>query len=159
MAAAPKFAYAPKVPAEFLGKARAFRAKLAAGEVEFSRTRDAALNELRDRMVRKPTFRRDDCIDLMRRYRAGRQQFGQTDDAEFSYDKKRVEVTDIRLVSVTKRREDWDQGEPGVVLTILRLIADRKVGLRQGVLGVATFGLHALARFISGRSMPTNRRY
>lgn len=138
-----------KIPAEFIGKARAFRDRVAAGERQFLVVRDAIWGALAARQRRKPTFRLPECRDLFRQWQAVK-AFGQMQRSAASMDfaKKRVEIIDTRLTNVLSQLDIWDKDarEAGLGLSLIQTVADSE-GIRQTLHIVASFNLHALARY------------
>jgi hypothetical protein len=132
-------------------------------ELSFILMRDALIDEFLARMKRlarsrrKPTWRRPEAIDALRRWRAVGTWGQQELFAELCYARKRVTITDVRLVTVIGWQQDWTKGntEKGVGIALIKLIAD-EAGVRQEMQVIINFGLHALGRYYQRSFLPTD---
>lgn len=139
--------YQSRVPDEFVGRARAFRSRVMAGETEFARAFGSIYNAVRHRLERKPTLRGPECLDLIRRWQ-NTDGFGQQHKATLFYSKRLVEFADYRLIADQGKYEDWEGNgiEPCVSLSALRLTMYRG-RLRWSVESILSFSLHAMGRY------------
>jgi hypothetical protein len=140
-----------RITMEFLGKARTFRARVGGeDEQRFSPARDAAYEQLRLRLRRKPSFREPECHDLLRLWQQAGQTYGQINAPRMQYEKRLVQFRSLRLLSAEGQSEAWadDEREAGLSMAMVQLSADSKTGLVQlKAQAMATFSLHAMARF------------
>jgi hypothetical protein len=150
-----------RIPSEFIGRARAFRNRVATAEDRCFAEHEVVYNAFRQRMRHKPSFRRPECLDLLRRWRSI-EVFGRAPlDAVFNYTKRRVEITDFRMICVVSRGRDWaeDARESNVDLALVRLIAETGIEhghVEQKVRSLASFSLHALARYYQRAFRPSD---
>ena len=85
------------VPCEYQGRARAFINKVGVSDERFAGRCDAIISNLSNRMIRKPTFRRAECVDLHRLWQTSETCFGRVARSGLIYDKTRVEFVGVRL--------------------------------------------------------------
>jgi hypothetical protein len=152
-----------RIPSEFVGRARAFRNRIMASEESFVSVQDAIYSAFQRRLQRKPSFRQPECIDLLRHWQSSDKLFGQPPGhtAKMDFSKKRVEIIDFRLLSITTRKAHWagDARESGVDLTLIRLIGEHRGGyshVERKLQSIASFSLHALARYYQRAFRPSD---
>lgn len=138
--------YAPSVPFEFLGLARAFRARIGAEDAEVGRTIQGIVKPLQARRTRSATFRPEALVDAERQYRmlpsTGRLAL------RIERDKRGLLIEEFRCAAGQFKFCWWDSDatdpDIGVVKVHLRAHAWGVVGVTANI--VVSVSLHALAR-------------
>ena len=136
----------PSVPAEFVGKARAFRARIGAEDAVVGQTIQRIVAPLEARRRRKATFRAEQLIDAERAFRrvpaAGRLTLN------IERDKHGLRIEEFRAAAGDFRFCSWADGatdpDVGVVKVVLQATSWGAVGATSNI--VASVSLHALAR-------------
>jgi hypothetical protein len=144
----------PKVPAEYVGRARALRNRFLEADRTATRAIDAATDRLRLRWQRHPVPRPDDLRDAARAWRLSLPDVGRL-ELSISNDTRSLMISELRVGASDFRAPDWQlpANEPGVLVQGLQL----RVARRQfdfAILPLANVSLHALARRFQ-RGTPT----
>lgn len=138
--------YGPSVPAEFIGRARAFRARVGAEDAAVGQTILKIMRPLERRRKRSATFRPEQLIDAERQFRqlpsAGRLAL------KIERDKRSLRIEEFRVAAGQFRFCSWTDGatdaDIGVVKVNLSAVPWGPVGATGNI--VASVSLHALAR-------------
>jgi hypothetical protein len=138
----------PRVPAEFVGKARVFRAEVKLVDVAMDRALDLICKPLNARLKRHPRLRAEMLADVARQYeRLIPSQF-RIGPIEGTKHKGEFAIVERRLCVSWLTHDDWvapEMREPG--LSICRFTFSVHQGrLRQHWTPLANVSLHALAR-------------
>jgi hypothetical protein len=135
----------PAVPAQFLGLARAYRARLAAQDADTASRFDAVAGALRSCLMRRPTVRPERLTDAARAWQnntgPGRLRL------EIVKSTKTLDVREIRVTAAVGRFDGWakDVTEPGIAIIGLQLEVGRR-RFRFDDAMLVGLSLHALAR-------------
>lgn len=140
-----------RIPSEIVGKVRAFRSRLQAGEDEWQARLDTVIARLTTRLEKRMTFRPNECIDIVRAWRtANGQQFGQRPLVDWLGDKKQFCVKELRLGLSKSRAYGWadDAFEDTICLIAVTTVVDgRDARLDQNISVLVSYSPHALMRF------------
>lgn len=137
-----------RVPAEFIGIARAFRNEVRAADREMDKALDAICKPLRERLKRKPTLRAAQLPDFGRAYQQSIPERFRIGDVKAARDRTEFGLSETRLcVSwlIDDRWTDPDAREQGVTVCKFSLYVRRGV-LRQYWTPLCNVSLHALGR-------------
>ncbi len=135
-----------RVPAEFLGQARALRAEIAAADPIAHSAAERVAAPLCARLRRKPTLRPDSLADAERHWRDWMPAAGRL-DREARLDNRSLTIEETRASAANFRADGWGAGreESGLCIVSLMLeAAPGRVRLNHEVL--TYISLHALAR-------------
>jgi hypothetical protein len=134
----------PSVAAEFIGMARAFRARFAASDPTTSKLIDQIVLPIRARIEQHPTPRAEALASAAREWRTKVPAHGRL---ALSIDHKRTRLTieETRVSASTFGRTEWEDREPGVAVMHMQIrIAPRLFDAEMTT--IAGLSLHALAR-------------
>ena len=138
--------YTPSVPPEFVGLARAFRARVGAEDDEVGQTIQRLVKPLTARRKRSATFRPETLIDVERQYRmlpsTGRLTL------KVERDRKGLLIEEYRCAAGEFRFRAWnsDATDPDIGVVRITLVARhwQPVGFAGNI--ICSVSLHALAR-------------
>ena len=137
------------IPAEYWGKARAFRARVAAGDRQHCINLQRVMAALQGRILRgHKTWRLTDIPDLFRTWSAP--TYGQLPGAAHiqAATKTLIHFTSPMLVASTASLESWEDGEEELGVSIVRAnFRATMTNCTQATPTWAAFNLHALARY------------
>lgn len=141
-----------KVPMEYIGRARAFRARIIDADKEFQERAEGPIHQkFCARLATRPTLRKPETLDLFRQWQTtstfAHPPFKHS-YAKLHYTKRRVEIFDFRLVAVDERNIEWDEDEreSGIHLITVRMIAQTG-SVHTETKPICSFSLHAMARY------------
>jgi hypothetical protein len=140
-----------RIPPEIVGKMRAFRMRIQAGEEEWQAHIDTLIKRLTVRLANRATFRPNECIDLVRAWRtASGRQFGQKPVVDWLGDKKQFRVEEVRLTLARTRSLAWSDEafEESICLTQITTMVDGwDADLHRDFHMLVSYSPHALVRY------------
>ena len=151
-----RLADATRVPIEYVGLARAFRARIADADAIAIKVFQQTSQQLMDRARRHPVPRADILSAVARAWRSTVPAFGRLDQ-RITLKGKWLSISETRCIPQHYRQAEWedDAREPGVsVVRIGMSIAPRRE-LALAMYTLCSASLHALARRYQ-RGQPTN---
>ena len=134
----------PAVAAEFIGRAREFRARFATADPQTGAAIDQIVLPLRQRSERHPTPRVEQLAGLARQWRALVPEHGRL-QLTIDHRRTRLTIAETRIGAANYWQEEWDSVEPGILLLHMRLHIAPHV-FDADMVPLAAVSLHALAR-------------
>jgi hypothetical protein len=138
----------PRLPAEYRGLARIFRAEVKSTDSKFNAVLSAIMKPLQGRLKRHPKLRIEQIAGAERVYRAMVPQAFRIGEIEVNRDRAAFSISEVRLTATWLRIAAWEDedSEPGLAIARFRLeLANGK--LRSRCMPSALVSLHSLGRW------------
>ena len=136
-----------RVPAEFVGLARAFRGRIETADAIAIRLVQQTSRQLIERTRRHPVPRADMLAGVARAWRVNVPALGRASQ-QIRLERKSLSITEVRVCPQHYRQADWeaDAREPGVSVVQITLAIAPHETLALGLHTLCAASLHALAR-------------
>jgi hypothetical protein len=144
-----------RVGAEWMGKARQFRNAVAAEGLKLEPALLAATEQIRRRVAKSPSIRKEQLIDLRRAWNYQIPHAYRLAD-QFEGDHKVFSLAMHQLRGASWSLDTWDEQEPGLLVTLIAIMFDGNT-FEQRVVDLSLIGMHAVARWFQ-RSFDHNEQ-
>ena len=134
-----------RIPNEFTGMARALMRRVAAVDNKTQAGLDRIEARVRARLLRKPTLRPENVLELERLWAALPATF-RLAGPKYERPKKRIRITEVQLNAGTTQAPDWEVSEPNLSVSWVTFEVTARGGYSISHVPMIAIGLHALAR-------------